>query len=58
MISDLLISPLLLVGLVWLCLMLYWAWPSDSCHHSPDATPAQAQPRAQTLCRPHPQAPL
>jgi hypothetical protein len=29
MISDLLISPLLLVGLVWLCLMLYWAWPSD-----------------------------
>ena len=29
MISDRLFSPLLLVGLVWLCLLLYWAWPSD-----------------------------
>jgi hypothetical protein len=29
MVSDLLVSPLVLVALLWLCLMLRWAWPRD-----------------------------
>jgi IS1 family transposase len=29
MVSDLFFSHLVLLGLVWLCLMLYWVWPSD-----------------------------
>jgi len=29
MISDLLFYNLLLVGLLWLCLMLHWVWPSE-----------------------------
>src|SRR6266850_913841 len=30
MVSALCVYPLVLVALVWLCLMLYWAWPSDT----------------------------
>ena len=30
MVSALCFYPLVLVALVWLCLMLYWAWPSDT----------------------------
>jgi hypothetical protein len=29
MVSDLFFSHLVLLGLVWLCLLLYWVWPSD-----------------------------
>jgi hypothetical protein len=29
MISDLFFYQLVLLGLVWLCLMLHWVWPSD-----------------------------
>src|SRR5712664_3386803 len=29
MVSDLFFSQLVLVALVWLCVMLHWAWPSD-----------------------------
>jgi hypothetical protein len=29
MVSDLLFYKLMLIALVWLCLMLPWAWPSD-----------------------------
>jgi len=29
MVSDLFFYPLVLIALVWLCLMLHWAWPRD-----------------------------
>jgi hypothetical protein len=29
MVSDLFVSQLVLLALVWLCLMLHYAWPSD-----------------------------
>jgi hypothetical protein len=29
MVSDLFFSQLVLIALLWLCLMLQWAWPSD-----------------------------
>jgi len=29
MVSHLFFSQLVLVALVWLCVMLHWAWPSD-----------------------------
>ena len=29
MVSDLFFYQLVLLGLVWLCLMLHWGWPSD-----------------------------
>ena len=45
MISDLLFSPLLLVGLVWLCLMLYWPWPSD-CATAHPTPPRRKRSRA------------
>src|SRR6266446_8878426 len=42
MISHLFFSHLVLVALVWLCLMLQWAWPSDPaavCPTAPEPTP-------------------
>ena len=30
MVSDLFFYQLMLVALVWLCVMLHWAWPSDT----------------------------
>jgi hypothetical protein len=39
MISDLFFYQLVLVALVWLCVMLHWAWPSDPtvvCPTTPD----------------------
>ena len=30
MVSDLFFYQLMLIALVWLCVMLHWAWPSDS----------------------------
>src|SRR5712671_3445218 len=42
MVPDLFFYQLVLVALVWLCLMLQWAWPSDpaaACPTTPDPTP-------------------
>jgi hypothetical protein len=30
MVSHLLFYQLTLIALVWLCVMLHWAWPSDA----------------------------
>ncbi len=55
MMSDPLFSQLLLVGLLWLCLMLYVVWPDDvpACQGT-----AQALQSTHTISRSHPQAPL
>src|SRR5712691_4595874 len=42
MVSHLFFYQLILVALVWLCLMLHWAWPSDPaavCPTAPEPTP-------------------
>src|SRR6516225_9556785 len=42
MVSHLFFSQLVLIALVWLCVMLQWAWPSDSaavCPTAPEPTP-------------------
>ena len=42
MVSPLFFYQLILVALVWLCLMLQWAWPSDPtavCPTAPEPTP-------------------
>ena len=42
MVSHLFFYHLVLVALVWLCLMLHWAWPSDPavvCPTAPEPTP-------------------
>src|SRR5215813_4264813 len=42
MVSHLFFYQLVLVALVWLCLMLQWAWPSDPaavCPTAPEPTP-------------------
>jgi hypothetical protein len=41
MVSALFFSQLLLIVLVWLCLMLYWAWPGDpaACPTTPEPSP-------------------
>src|SRR6266403_1337902 len=42
MVSHLFFYQLILVALVWLCLMLHWAWPSDPaavCPTAPESTP-------------------
>jgi IS1 family transposase len=43
MVSDLFFYQLGLIALVWLCLMLQWAWPSDSAAVCP-TTPELASP--------------
>jgi hypothetical protein len=53
MVSDFVFSQLVLVALVWLCLMLYWVWPSDSAVASP-LTPEPAPPRPQRQREPQP----
>jgi hypothetical protein len=53
MVSDLVFSQLVLVALVWLCLLLPWAWPSDStaaCRRHQSAHP----PYQSATVRPHP----
>ena len=42
MVSHLFFYQLVLVGLVWLCLMLHWAWPSDRL--AGDQKPSQPLP--------------
>src|SRR5712664_1311769 len=41
MVSHLFFSQLVLVALIWLCVMLHWAWPSDpaTCPTTPEPTP-------------------
>src|SRR5262249_49442849 len=43
MVSHLFFYQLVLVALVWLCLMLQWAWPSDpaACPTTLDPTPSR-----------------
>jgi len=42
MVSDLFFSVLLLLGLLWLCVMLHHAWPSD--RPAGDQRPSQPLP--------------
>src|SRR4029450_6013199 len=38
MVSDLFFYQLVLLGVVWLCLLLYWVWPSDCATVPPTAS--------------------
>ena len=63
MVSELFFYELALFGLLWLYVMLAWAWPSGRVIPGPTPPPAsaatpQALRRPQTVSRPHPQAPL
>jgi hypothetical protein len=60
MVSHLFFYQLTLSALVWLCVMLHWAWPSDSalCPPPPGPPTATAPSCAQTLCGSHHQAAL
>src|SRR5713226_6418268 len=62
MVSPLFFYQLLLVALVWLCLMLQWAWPSDPaavCPTAPEPTPPlpkrhrEPKPFAGLTTKPH-----
>src|SRR5712691_2848013 len=47
MVSHLLFSQLVLIALVWLCVMLHWAWPSDpaaACPTPPAPIPPVPKP--------------
>src|SRR5215813_7011223 len=57
MVSHLLFYQLVLVALVWLCLMLQWAWPSDPAPVSP-TTPEPPGPRPKRHREPTPFAGL
>jgi hypothetical protein len=63
MVSALFFYQLVLVALVWLCVMLHWAWPSDPATVCP-TPPEPPSPRPQrhheptTLCGPHHKASL
>jgi hypothetical protein len=48
MVSPLFFYQLVLIVLVWLCLMLQWAWPSDHaavCPPAPEPTPPRPKRR-------------
>jgi hypothetical protein len=62
MVSDLVFYQLVLIALVWLCVMLQWAWPSDpaaACPTLPEpATPLPKRKREPTpfaglITKPH-----
>src|SRR5712691_4070049 len=61
MISHLFLSQLVLVALIWLCVMLHWAWPSDpaTCPTTPEPTPPgpkrnrERKPFAGLTTKPH-----
>src|SRR5262252_10338443 len=57
MVHDLFFYQLVLVALVWLCLMLQWAWPSDRVTTQP-TRPAPTPPRRKRRCEPKPFAGL
>ena len=44
MVSHLFFYQLVLIALVWLCLMLQWAWPSDPAAAGAHTPTAQAPP--------------
>src|SRR6266851_5064435 len=58
MVSHLFFSQLVLIALVWLCLMLQWAWPSDPAAAVAHTPTAKTPPCAHPLCGPHHQAAL
>jgi hypothetical protein len=45
MVSDLFFYQLVLIALLWLCLMLHWAWPSDRAATSSTPLHPTASPR-------------
>src|SRR5256886_474196 len=53
MVPDLFFYQLVLVALVWLCLMLHWAWPSDRVTAQP-TPPQPTPPRRKRRCEPTP----
>ena len=62
MVSHLFFYQLVLVALVWLCVMLHWAWPSDSaaaCPTTLEPTPPRPKrhraptPFAGLITKPH-----
>ena len=56
MVSHLCFSQLVLVALVWLCVMLQWAWPSDPaavCPTTPEGSVAKLPFRGKTR-KPYP----
>ena len=57
MVSHLFFYQLTLIALVWLCLMLHWAWPSDSAAVCP-TTPEPPGPRPRRHREPTPFAGL
>jgi hypothetical protein len=57
MVSHLFFYQLALVALVWLCLMLHWAWPSDHVAMGPTA-PEPTPPRRKRRREPKPFAGL
>src|SRR5215813_4704529 len=56
MVSHLFFYQLVLIALVWLCLMLQWAWPSDPATYPP--TPELPGPRPKRPSEPKPFAGL
>jgi IS1 family transposase len=52
MVSHLFFYQLVLVALVWLCLMLQWAWPSDPATCSPPPEPTPPVPKRPRERRP------
>src|SRR5262245_55500698 len=44
MVSHLFFYQLVLVALVWLCVMLHWAWPSDPATCPPPSEPTPPKP--------------
>ena len=45
MVSALFFSQLMLVALVWLCVMLHWAWPSDTATYPTALEPLPPLPK-------------
>jgi IS1 family transposase len=45
MVSDLFFYQLMLVALVWLCVMLHWAWPSDTATYPTALEPLPPLPK-------------
>src|SRR5215468_5036248 len=45
MVSHLFYYQLALIALVWLCLMLHWAWPSDPATCPPPSAPTPPKPK-------------
>src|SRR5215471_15179005 len=57
MVPALFFYQLVLVALVWLCLMLQWAWPSDRVTTQPTSL-SPTPPRRKRRCEPKPFAGL